>query len=305
MAWVVRLGGVEGGTRTTAIWFGVGTVLAGANSVGIRFSNRELDPFWGATLRFTLAAAVLGGLMALMRLEVPSARELGYAALYGVLSFGAAYALLYAALVHVHAGLAQTLLALVPLLTLLIAAAEGQEVFRLRSLLGALVAVAGVAAIAGTPMEGEVPLLAVLGVVVTAAFFAQGTVLIRHVQMHPVTLNAYGMGVGGAMLFVVSLIAGESFSVPSRGATWLALAYLVFLGSVAVFVIFADVLRHWEASRAAYGFVLTPFVTVVLSAWLDDEPLGWGLAVGGALVLVGVYVGALRDGAREERPPAA
>jgi drug/metabolite transporter (DMT)-like permease len=53
------------------------------------------------------------------------------------------------------------------------------------------------------------------------------------------------------------------------------------------------VLRYWAASRAAYGFVLIPFVTVVLSAWLDNEPLGLGLLVGGLLVLAGVYVGAL------------
>ena len=35
-------------------------------------------------------------------------------------------------------------------------------------------------------------------------------------------------------------------------------------------------------------------MTVALSAWLDDEPVGEGLLVGGVLVLVGVHVGALR-----------
>jgi drug/metabolite transporter (DMT)-like permease len=53
------------------------------------------------------------------------------------------------------------------------------------------------------------------------------------------------------------------------------------------------VLERWSASRTAYVFVLIPFVTVVLSAWLDDEPIGTGLVFGGALVLAGVYVGAL------------
>jgi drug/metabolite transporter (DMT)-like permease len=42
--------------------------------------------------------------------------------------------------------------------------------------------------------------------------------------------------------------------------------------------------------------VLIPVVTVVLSAWLDNEPLGLGLLIGGPLVLLGVYVGALRRG---------
>lgn len=61
-----------------------------------------------------------------------------------------------------------------------------------------------------------------------------------------------------------------------------------------VFLLYVFVLQHWTASRAAYVMVLIPFVTVVLSAWLDDEPVGAGLVLGGLLILTGVYVGALR-----------
>jgi drug/metabolite transporter (DMT)-like permease len=51
---------------------------------------------------------------------------------------------------------------------------------------------------------------------------------------------------------------------------------------------------RWAASRASYGFVIIPFVTVLLSAWLDNEQVGVALMLGGLLVLAGVYVGALR-----------
>jgi hypothetical protein len=43
-------------------------------------------------------------------------------------------------------------------------------------------------------------------------------------------------------------------------------------------------------------------VTVVLSAWLDNEPLGVGLLLGGLLVLSGVYVGALRPSTPASTP---
>ena len=62
-----------------------------------------------------------------------------------------------------------------------------------------------------------------------------------------------------------------------------------------MFVLYLVVLRYWAASRAAYTFVVIPVVTLALSAWLDDEPVGAELAVGGAMVLAGVYVGALRE----------
>ena len=57
---------------------------------------------------------------------------------------------------------------------------------------------------------------------------------------------------------------------------------------------FAYYVRHWAASRAAFMFVVIPVVTILLSAWLDDEPIRTGLILGGVLVVAGVYVGALR-----------
>ena len=40
----------------------------------------------------------------------------------------------------------------------------------------------------------------------------------------------------------------------------------------------------------SYGFVVIPFVTIVLSAWLDNEPVGVGLVLGGLLVLAYLVV---------------
>jgi drug/metabolite transporter (DMT)-like permease len=79
-------------------------------------------------------------------------------------------------------------------------------------------------------------------------------------------------------------------------ATWAALAYVVVIGSVVVFLLHVWVAQQWTASRAAYVMVTTPLVTIVLSAWLDQEPVTGGLLLGGALVLGGVYLGALRAG---------
>src|ERR671911_1183163 len=129
--------------------FVVGTMLAGGNAVGVRVSNRELDPFWGAALRFVLAALVLGSVMALMRLSLPRGRALVGALLYGALIFGGAFSFAYYALVHIHAGLGQTLLALVPLATLLLAVLHRQERFRLAALIGTGLSVAGIGVVSG------------------------------------------------------------------------------------------------------------------------------------------------------------
>jgi drug/metabolite transporter (DMT)-like permease len=107
-------------------------------------------------------------------------------------------------------------------------------------------------------------------------------------------MNAIGMTAGAAVLLAASLVADEPMVLPHRPETWAAMAYLVVIGSVVVFLLYLIVLRYWAASRASYGFVIIPCVTLVLSAWLDNEPVGVGLVLGGLLVLAGVYVGALR-----------
>ena len=286
------------------ISFALVALLAGGNAVGVRFSNRELAPLWGAGLRFTAAAVLLLAAMALMRLPPPRGRALAGSAVYGLFNFGASFGLAYYGLVRLHAGLAQTLLALVPLATLLLAVAQRQEHLRRAAVVGTLLALTGIALMSGLSSQKSMPFLSVLAVIGSALCIAESAVLVRAFpSVHPVTMNAVGMATGGAVLLVASAILREPLDLPHLPATWIALAYLVPLGSVAVFVLYLVILGHWSASRAAYVFVFIPVVTVLLSAWLDNEPIGPGLLLGGFLVLVGVYVGALRP-ARESPDPA-
>jgi drug/metabolite transporter (DMT)-like permease len=281
--------------RVTMAAFVTSATLAGGNAVAIRFSNRELDPLWGAALRFAAASLLLLALMATLRLALPRGSALAGAISFGFIQFGATYALAYYALVELHAGFGQILLALVPLMTLLLATAERQERFHVVALVGAVLALGGVALMSRAPLRESVPVISLLAALGSALCFAQAAVLVRRLPpVHPVTMNAVGMAAGTAGLLVGSVLVGESLELPDRAATWGATLYLITLGSIGVFLLYLYVLGRWEASRASYSFVLIPIVTVVLSAWLDDEPIGPGLVVGGVLVLAGVYVGALR-----------
>lgn len=283
------------GERVALAAFVAYTVLAGGNAVGVRFSNRELAPLWGAGLRFGLAAALLLAVMVVLRLAFPRGRALVGSLLYGLFNFAGSFGLGYYGLVRLHAGLGQILLALVPLATLLLAVLWRQERLGAAAVIGTLLALAGVAVISYSPLLNNVPLLSVLALVGGAICFAQALVFVRRFPpVHPVTMNAVGMMVGATLLLAAALVADEPIVLPHRLETWAAMAYLVVIGSVVVFLLYLVVLRYWAASRASYGFVIIPFVTLLLSVWLDNEPVGLGLVAGGLLVLAGVYVGALR-----------
>jgi drug/metabolite transporter (DMT)-like permease len=283
------------GERVALLSLLAAAVLAGGNSVGVRFSNRELAPLWGAGLRFVLAAALLAAVMVALRLAVPRGRAMVGAVLYGVLNFAAGFGLFYVALVHLHAGFGSILLSLVPLVTLLLAVAWRQERFRPAAWLGVLLAVTGVAVMSQAPLRASVPVSALLIALVSAVSLAHAAVLVRRLpRLHPVTMNAVGMAAAAATLLAGSALLGEPRALPRTAQTWGAVGYVVVAGSVLVFVLYLVILRHWDASRAAYVFVLSPVTAVALSAWLDDEPVGPSLVAGGVLVLAGVYLGALR-----------
>jgi drug/metabolite transporter (DMT)-like permease len=270
-------------------------VLAGGNAVCIRFSNRELAPYWGAGLRFVLAALLSLAVVLVLRIDLPRGRALIGAALYGLFQFGGSFGLAYYALVRIQAGLGQTLLALVPLATLLVAVAQRQERLRARAAVGAVVALAGVAVMSRASVGGSLPPLSLLAILGSVLCFAEAAVLVRRLPpVQPFAMNAVGMATAAAFLVVVAALKGEPFAFPREAETRIAVGYIVVIGSVVVFALALVVLRHWEASRYAYLFVLTPPITIVLSAWLDEERIGWGLLFGGLLIVAGVYVGALR-----------
>ncbi len=274
--------------------FIVGSILAGGNAVGIKFSNDELDPLWGASLRFATAALMMWIIVAVLKRPIPRGRGLTGSLLYGLLNFAGAFGFGFIAFVELEAGFGQLVLAIVPLLTLLLAVAHGEETLSARAIAGSLLAIVGIAIMSWGSLGGAS--FGSLVFALLAAFsFAEGAVVVRIFRpIDPYGLNAIGMTVGAVVIIIGAAIRGDTIAMPDLAATWWAQAYMILIGSVLVFLLYVYVLGRWDASRATYAFVVIPPVTLLVSWWLRDEPLGLGLLVGGLLVLLGVYIGAIK-----------
>jgi drug/metabolite transporter (DMT)-like permease len=278
------------------VWpaFFVVVLLGGSNAVAVRFSNLELPPFWGATLRFASAAVLFWAVVLIRRIDIPKGRALLGALVFGALSIGVSYAFLYWALVFVPASTTMVVLALGPLLTFFLAWAHGQESFRLSGLIGAVVAFTGILVAVGSQVGSSIPLLPILALVAAAAAIAEASVLFKFFPgSDPIAVNALALTIGAAILLVISLITKETWSLPSARATWTAYAYLVLGGSGVLFYLYLYILERWTASATSYGFLLFPVATVFIASWLADEVISPRFAVGGVIVLVGVWVGAM------------
>ena len=281
--------------------FAIVVLLNGLNAVAIRFTVAELPPFWGGALRFGVAALFFWAAAFWRREPRPRGRALGLALLYGALMFGLSSAFVYWSLDGMAAGPVQVIIGLTPLLTLLLAIAQRQERLSPWAAAGAALAVAGVALAFADGAAGFLPGPA-LAALAGALCMAEATTLAGRLGRGSVWLtNAVAMTAGVVVLLAAAAVAGEAVALPHRPATWLALIYLVALGSIGLYLLFLYVVERWRASAAAYVFVLAPLVTVVASAVLEGAPVTNTFLLGAAIALAGVWLGAIRN-QRDEIP---
>jgi drug/metabolite transporter (DMT)-like permease len=289
--------------RKVLLAFAAFIVVGGGASVAIRITYGEMAPFWAATSRFALAALAFWGLVVVRKVPLPRGRSLLGATLFGVLTVGLAFVLIGWGLVETPASVYQILMALVPLVTLFLSSLQGVEAVSRRGIIGSLLAVGGIAVTVAGTGAAELSIPHIIAILVAAVFIAEGGVLIKRFPPNPpVMTNAIGMTTGTIILGTASLVRGESWTIPTQTDTWVAFIYLVIFVTVVAFLLYMFVLGSWTASGTSYGFVLVPLVTIVVAATVAGEAITGTFLLGAALVLAGVYVGALMP--RKEKQEA-
>lgn len=269
-------------------------LLGGSNSVAIRFSNLELAPFWGAFLRLMPAALIYWAILLLRKMDLPTLKDSAVIAVNGFVSTGIGFALLYWGLQTVPVSLATVVISTGPLFTLILAVLHRLEKFRLQSLIGGLIAFSGLAiAINAQPGSREL-IPGIIALLIGALISAEGNIIFKiySVNSTPVSINALSLFSAAIFLGIASFFAKETWNLPSTATGWTALAYLILFGSVLMFYLFVYVLTRWTASAASYSILLFPLVATVFAALLANETVTFPFILGGAIVLVGVWVGA-------------
>jgi drug/metabolite transporter (DMT)-like permease len=269
-------------------------LVGGDNVVAVRLSDRGLAPFFGAGVRFVSAAVLLYMILAFRHIALPTRAQLKGTLLYGLFGFGTSYAFAYVAMMSLSSVVAAVLLGFVPLITLFLAVGQGVERFKLRGLIGAVIAILGIVALVGMRSDVHVPVGGLLLLLGAAFSISESSIVLKKYPTgHPMATNAVAMGFGGILLLALSLVSGEHWSLPATTMTWVSLVYLIVPGSILLFALFLFTLKRWPASRVAYLTVLTPFVASFTGTTLAGDAITLPMVVGGLIVLTGVYIGSL------------
>jgi drug/metabolite transporter (DMT)-like permease len=197
----------------------------------------------------------------------------------------------------IPSGLAALLVATVPLWLLGLDAGLNRARLGLAPLAGLLLGLVGVALLSSLGGgSGHVPIAGVLTVIGAAGLWALGTMTARRGTFPSSPVLATGMELlaGGVALLVLAAVTGEFGSLHLShvsAGSWIALGYLIVIGSIVAFSAYGIAVRALPTPTVATYAYVNPVIAVLLGALILGEQLtpamiGGGVLVVGAVVLV-------------------
>jgi len=202
----------------------------------------------------------------------------------------------------VPSGLAALLVATVPLWLLSIDAVLNHTRLGLAPLAGLALGLAGVGLLSSFgDRSGGISVAGVVVILAAAFAWALGTVMARRVTLPSSPALASGMQLlcGGVVLLILG--AGEFGSLrlaQISGRSWLALGYLIVMGSIVAFSAYGIAIRTLPTATVATYAYVNPVIAVLLGTLILNERLTPAILAGGALI-VGAVVLVIR-----RTPPA-
>lgn len=280
--------------KPVVVWL-ILSLIWGSTWLFIKLGLRDLPPLTFAGLRFVIAAAVLGALVAGQRRPLPrSRREWLMIFVTGMLAFALNYGLLFWGEQYTSSGLAAVLQAIIPAFGLLIAHhyLPGERITPAK-MTGVVWGIAGVALIFSDQIrvEGPMALAGGAAIVVGACGVAYSNVLVkaRGLKIDPAVLAAGQMVCGLVPLLAGgALFEGSPLKFHWTAQAVLALCYLALVGSSVAFLLYYWLVRHMDVTKTMLISLVTPVIAVALGMITLGERLTWRVAAGSACIIAGI-----------------
>lgn len=267
----------------------------GTTYLAIRVAIESIPPFFLSGTRYIIAGTLLFGWVMLRggtHIAWPARRHWLAAAVSGSVMIAFGNGVLSWAEQWVPSGLAAVLYAAPLWLGLLARIVLGERIGRW-TIGGLVVGFVGIVVLVGPGSTAPHEIFPMVAVTLAAAGWALGAVLSRRLPLPASALQVAGMQMfsGGAVSLAISVANGDAGrfrlgEVSSRSE--LAFIYLVFIGAILGFGVFAWLIKSAPISLVAtYGYV-NPIVAVIIGSILLHEALGPRELIGGAVVIGGV-----------------
>jgi drug/metabolite transporter (DMT)-like permease len=266
------------------------------NYVAGKVALRHLDGLTLAAFRIELAAAVLvpiyffrRGRAVLSTQDIWTLSYLGWLLCLNQVFFTVGLA-------YTTSGHSSMILAIGPILVLLLARVMKLEALTLAKILGMALAFTGAVLLAvenGLDLRRSPTLSGDLLTLAGTTSFTFYAVLGKKVAKNydSISMTAVNFFAGAAVLLPVAIWRGERLDWSSVGwDAWIGLIYMGAISSVAAYTLFYWALRYMEASRVSAVNYFQPLGAILVAGIFLGEIPTRHLMLGGALILLGVYM---------------
>lgn len=291
----------------TALAAVTASVCFGASVVATRFAVGQTDPITLAFLRYTIATLCMSPvLIGALRTQIPR-RDLFAIVALGVIFFGLFPWSFSASLQYLPSSRVATIIATMPLVTLLLSHWRGIERITAMMAIGQCIALAGLwlALGVGTPASSVATTNTLsdsrwLGVALAAITVSSGAfynvfsrpLLKRYPPLH---ISAISMAAGTCALAPLAAARGLFTSPPHfTTAGYGAVLFLGTFGGALGFTLWIWALQRSTPSRVAVFLALNPVTATLLGAILLGERITSAFVLGLTLVLAGIVLASRR-----------
>jgi drug/metabolite transporter (DMT)-like permease len=268
-------------------------LLWSSSFLGTRVGLRHMSPLWFVALRMVLAAAILIGVMAALRVRWSLSRiEWLHCAIVGIATQSILLMTAHVAMTRTAAAPIALIQTLNPLLTAVLAWPLLAERLRPAQIVGLLLGLAGVLLILGlATLNGRAELPGLLGATAGVCALSGGTLYFRRFCREiPPLQGATAQFVAGAIVCMLSAILFETPWTDWAPAAFAGIAWNTAAVSMGGMALYFLMLTRGTAARVTVNFYLVPGVTSLLTWVLLGEQLTPVMLLGLATSSIGCWL---------------
>ena len=271
-------------------------VIWGSTYLLNKIAVNELPPFKIASIRFISAGVIIFIIAKLMGISLAITRKQLLNAIFAgflFLTFG--NGVVVWALKYVDSGFTALEISAQPLVILLLMRIlEGKKI-QTMSVIGVVFGIVGIYLLVSQKeiISQEGTILGIIMIFACMLSWGYGSLFVAKADLpsNYFVNTGYQMLTGGIMLFIVSQLFGETWSLPTEWSrpVQFSMIFLIIFGSIVAFTSFNFLLKTVSPEKVATSTYVNPIIALLLGWYFLNEQITTQSIIAAVILLTGVY----------------